>query len=329
MFELEIFIQSMYAFNICIRIYVLSTDEVARKYAKEFKAYLKSGVESEVFQQMSKQLAATHSQKEIFTRNIADLRAADQFIVCTTCRATLSVLGDMFREPEGELNGPTADQIAKKVMLHICNRLNLQTEEVCSGLFDLNWPILNYTIHNTVAETRSLCGILPISFCQVKQNEYNFTLTIDGNSVGVDGPKSNIPVKSDADWKILQLTDIHYDPEYAPGSLADCLEPMCCQRSSASGTIEVSKQAGYWGDYRDCDTPLHLIENAFEHIRETHEKIDYIYQTGDIVSHIYWATTKNGNKDVLSKLNQLIAEKFDGIPVYPNVGNHESHPSNV
>uniref|UniRef100_A0A034VBP4 Sphingomyelin phosphodiesterase n=1 Tax=Bactrocera dorsalis TaxID=27457 RepID=A0A034VBP4_BACDO len=307
----------------------LISDEVARKFAKELKAYVKTGVQSEVFQQISKQLAGTHSQKDIFTRNIADLGAADQFVVCTTCRATLSVLGDMFREPDGELNGPNADEVAKKVMLDVCKRLNLQTEEVCAGLFDLNWPSLNYIIQNTVAETRSLCGILPISFCQVKQNEFNFTLTIDRNSAGVDGPKSNIPAKSDADLKIVQLTDIHYDPEYEPGSLADCPEPMCCQRSSAASTIETSKQAGYWGDYRDCDTPLHLIENTFEHIRETHEQIDYIYHTGDVVPHIYWATTKDGNKDVLTKINQLIEEKFDGIPVYPNVGNHESHPSNV
>ncbi|XP_011178147.1 sphingomyelin phosphodiesterase [Zeugodacus cucurbitae] len=307
----------------------LISDEVAHKFAKELKAYLKTGVESTVLQQITKQLAATHTQKEIFTRNIADLRAADQFVVCTTCRATVSVLGDMFRDPEGELSGPTADQIAKKVMLDVCNRLNLQTREVCAGLFDLNWPILNYTIHNTVADTRSLCGILPISFCKVKQTQFNFTLKIDGSAAAVDGPKSNIPAKSDADLKIVQLTDIHYDPEYEPGSLAVCPEPMCCQLSSASGVIEASKQAGYWGDYRDCDTPLHLIENAFDHIREVHEKIDYVYQTGDIVSHIYWATTKDGNKDVLTRINQLFAEKFAGIPVYPTVGNHEPHPSNV
>ncbi|XP_054725493.1 sphingomyelin phosphodiesterase 1 [Anastrepha obliqua] len=305
------------------------SDEVARKFSKEYTAYLKTGIESPVLRQISNEMASTHSQKDIFTKNIGDLRAVDQFVVCTTCRATLSVLGDMFRDPEGELNGESAKENSKKVMLDICDRFNLQTEEVCSGLFELNWPVLDYIIQNTVADTRSLCGTLPIHFCKVRQEEYNFTLSIDASGSVIDGPKSDIPAKSSDDLKILHLTDIHYDPEYEPGALADCPEPMCCQRSSLSGVVESSKQAGYWGDYRDCDAPLHVVEHAFDHIVDTHSNIDYIYQTGDVVPHIPWATTQTGNMDIMTKINQLIMEKFTGIPVYPNVGNHESHPSNV
>ncbi|CAD6992254.1 unnamed protein product [Ceratitis capitata] len=307
----------------------LISDEVARKFAKEYKAYLKSSVASPVLQQISNRLASIHSHKDIFTRNVVDLGAADQFVVCTTCRATMSVLGDMFRDPEGELNGPSAEENAKSVVLDICDRLKLSTKEVCTGLFDLNWSIVEYIIHNTVADTRSLCGTLPINFCKVKQTEYNFKLNIDTSAPTVESSKSDIPGKSGSDLKIVQLTDIHYDPEYEPGALAECEEPLCCQRSSKTASVESSKQAGYWGDYRDCDSPLHVIENAFDHVRETHANVDYIYQTGDIVPHIYWATTKEGNIAMLTRMHELITEKFPNTPVYPNVGNHETHPSNV
>lgn len=31
--------------------------------------------------------------------------------------------------------------------------------------------------------------------------------------------------------------------------------------------------AGYWGDYRHCDTPWQAIEDAIHHIKGTHEVI--------------------------------------------------------
>lgn len=72
-----------------------------------------------------------------------------------------------------------------------------------------------------------------------------------------------------------------------------------------------------------------MVEKAFDHIRETHSKIDYIYQTGDIVPHSVWATTKDGNRAMLTEMNDLLAEKFPDVQIFPSVGNHEPHPTNV
>lgn len=44
-------------------------------------------------------------------------------------------------------------------------------------------------------------------------------------------------------------------------------------------------QAGYWGDYRNCDLPWHSVENALEQVLQHAKKdgIKLVYFTGDII----------------------------------------------
>lgn len=289
---------------------------------------MKTGKESAALKHLSSSLAKSHSKKDMFINSIEELGAADKFLMCTTCRALVNVLAETFRSEDGELNGPNAETDSKKVVLELCNRFDIQTPEVCSGLVDLNFEVIHYIIMNTEADARSLCGTLPISFCSINDNNYNWTVQVDSSKDPLTAPKADKPLKTDNDLTIVQVTDIHFDPEYQPGSLAQCDEPMCCRETPASGVSDAAR-AGYWSDYRDCDTPLHTIENALDHIKETYKTIDYIYQTGDIVPHNVWSTTKEGNKAMLTQINDLLANKFPNIPVYPCVGNHEPHPTNV
>ncbi|XP_030556483.1 sphingomyelin phosphodiesterase [Drosophila novamexicana] len=297
---------------------------VAEEISQEFVKYLKTGLESPRLQQLGAELCTAHSQKDIFTESLVDLSAADQYFACTLCRATVNVIGRTFTGPNGELTGPNRDENAKKTLLSICDYFSIQTPEVCSGLFDLNWPILDYIFNETVAEAQSICGMLPIKICQLQQPEYSLNLTI----VGEMPTESNsaLPERSENDYHVLHLTDIHYDPEYKSGSLADCAEPMCCRDPLPADAT--STGAGYWSDYRNCDTPRHLIVNAFEHISENH-KLDWIYHTGDVPPHNVWSTTRQGNMDMLTEIDALITSHFPEIPVYPCLGNHEPHPANV
>jgi hypothetical protein len=48
--------------------------------------------------------------------------------------------------------------------------------------------------------------------------------------------------------QIVQITDIHVDPYYVPGSNADCGEPLCCRHTSGPPKTS-NKAAGVWGDY--------------------------------------------------------------------------------
>lgn len=55
--------------------------------------------------------------------------------------------------------------------------------------------------------------------------------------------------------------------------------------------------------------------------------IDIVYYTGDVVSHINWATTKEGNADLIKQIHRQLKATFGDIPVYPVLGNHDSHPA--
>ncbi|XP_073820247.1 sphingomyelin phosphodiesterase-like [Musca autumnalis] len=305
------------------------SDDIATKFEKEYMNYLKTGVESAALRQISTQLSQSHSKKDIFVKEIHELGAVDKFFVCTTCRATLNVIGRTFRDPEGELAGDDNKPIVKKIVLDICDRLKIQTQEVCENLFESHWDITEYIIKNTVIDSRQMCGMfMQSTFCDLGYHpNYQWTLDIDNSVAEATAPKSDIPAKSDNDLKILHLTDIHHDPLYEAGSLAECEEPLCCQRHSdvAQGT---SKAAGYWGDYRECDLPWQTLENAFDHIKTNH-KLDYIYQTGDVIDHMVWGTSDEKNEGVYKKVIEKIYEVFPNVPVYPTIGNHESHPLNM
>lgn len=263
----------------------------------------------------------------MFTTSISELAASDQFFICTTCRAVVNVIAEMFRSEDGEFSGPNGQANSQKIVVELCIRFKLHSPDVCSGRVGLNWPILYYIVMNSLADARSFCGTLPIPFCHAKQTNFDWSVKVDNTTGPLKAPKSEVPKKTDNDLTIVHLTDIHYDPEYQTGSVADCEEHMCC-RATSKGTSNETK-AGYWSDYRDCDSPLHMVENALDHIMKTNKKIHFVYQTGDIVPHNIWSTTKEGNKVILTAINDLIANKFPNIPVYPCVGNHEPHPTNV
>ena len=70
-------------------------------------------------------------------------------------------------------------------------------------------------------------------------------------------------------FKVLHLTDIHYDGAYTLGTLVDCPYPTCCGVDSGTPS-ESQKGAGMWGDYDDCDVPMHLLVAGLEWIKVNH-----------------------------------------------------------
>jgi sphingomyelin phosphodiesterase len=72
-----------------------------------------------------------------------------------------------------------------------------------------------------------------------------------------------------ATMQVLHITDVHVDPNYMPGSNARCQEPTCC-RNDTLGPVRPGGGAGYWGDYRDCDTPFHAFANLVEQAAQSH-----------------------------------------------------------
>lgn len=69
------------------------------------------------------------------------------------------------------------------------------------------------------------------------------------------------------------MTDIHFDLEYKPGSLADCDQILCCRNQSTSMNSSKSKErlAGLWGDYRYCGLPQWTLESMLDHISKNEQ----------------------------------------------------------
>ncbi|KAL4716625.1 hypothetical protein ACJJTC_008260 [Scirpophaga incertulas] len=90
-----------------------------------------------------------------------------------------------------------------------------------------------------------------------------------------------------------------------------------------------SEPAGYWGDYRNCDTPIHAFDDAIDTIKENHDDIDLIYYIGDTIDHGIWETSY----ELINDMNRYMIDKVrgtfgDDITVVTAIGNHEAQPTN-
>ncbi|PAV87727.1 hypothetical protein WR25_03763 [Diploscapter pachys] len=125
------------------------------------------------------------------------------------------------------------------------------------------------------------------------------------------------------DLRVLQLTDIHVDFQYVPGSEAQCSMPVCCRDNSSKPT----QKAGYWGTAADCDIPPWTVEHMLQHTSQNHQ-IDAIILTGDYINHVDWQYSEDEHLVVLRKLQNLIVKYFPSTPTYWSLGNHEGVPVN-
>ncbi|KAK6631215.1 hypothetical protein RUM43_014312 [Polyplax serrata] len=140
-------------------------------------------------------------------------------------------------------------------------------------------------------------------------------------------PAPQAPTPGAPTFKVLQLSDTHFDPYYLEGSNADCNEPLCCRLTNGPA-INKETAAGRWGDYRKCDTPQRTIDHMLQHISATHPDIDYIIWTGDIPPHDVWNQTRDENLMILKETVSQLTKFFPGVPIFPALGNHEAVPVN-
>ncbi|XP_043498948.1 sphingomyelin phosphodiesterase-like [Polistes fuscatus] len=282
---------------------------------EEITKWVDSGKETESFNKSIQLLSIPDELQFVDWRTFTGLNSIG---ICTICKAILQTF-IKFRQ-----QGMSDDDIAKNV-IKLCVLLNFQHEKVCSGVVKLNLPIIVHILDlKQNINASDICGIvLESKSCPLNAEKYEWSVPIDHITIDEISSKNT----SNETIRIIQITDIHYDPKYEPNGNPLCKEPTCC-RKGQNITNSSNKLAGFWGDYNDCDTPWHSVVNALAHIKDTHQNINYVYFTGDIIDHGVWETTLEGNIESLSKSYAEIYKHFKDIPVYPILGNHESHPLN-
>lgn len=73
-------------------------------------------------------------------------------------------------------------------------------------------------------------------------------------------------------FQVVQITDIHFDPYFSPGTRSDCGEPVCCRNVNGPAST-LASMAGIWGDYTDCDTPYFTIDAALKQVSNAHPDV--------------------------------------------------------
>ena len=282
-------------------------------FANELELWATLDYETELFEEMANLLKIpTEHQNSDWKTFEAETESA----ICTICQGTVKIVLAMWRK------GMSAEDIGKKIT-KLCVRMNIQNERVCKGVIELNLPIIAYIVDSKPKLTAStVCGVvLESKSCPLTDSEYDWNIDIDNHTdVSITENDTNERVN------ILQITDFHYDPLYEPNGNSNCGEPLCCRRNQ--NKTDANSLAGFWGDYESCDTPWHSIIDALTHIKDTHQNLDYIYFTGDVIDHGVWETSNKGNKESIEKVYNKMHEMFKNIPVYPILGNHEPHPMN-
>ncbi|XP_065202561.1 sphingomyelin phosphodiesterase isoform X2 [Planococcus citri] len=242
-------------------------------------------------------------------------------VSCTACRAGVGLLLHYIR------TGKTTDDIIK-LSFQFCVSLNIQTHRVCDGITQLFGGEVVYVLKRITIGPEEICSFIIGDACGDIYNP-----THEWNVVFPPVPKPTVvtpqPPKEigSGSFKVLQLSDTHFDPYYEEGTNAECNEPLCCRLTNGPAK-NVADRAGRWGDYRRCDTPKRTIDHMFQHISSTHPDIDYILWTGDLPPHDIWNQTQEENLSILKQTVSQMSTLFPGVPIFPALGNHESAPVN-
>lgn len=208
----------------------------------------------------------------------------------------------------------------------ICTVMNLQTPAVCNGIVHSSGLDVIKILRDIEMSTAEMCYFLLGDSCEIAEHPshlWNISLPPFPKP-----PLQTIPMTREdvPKLKVLHLTDTHYDPFYLVDSNADCPEPMCCRHSS--GIVNASfNAAGKWGAFK-CDLPKRTLEHVLDFISQTHNDIDYVIWTGDLVPHDLWHQTNDELMRAIEESIQLVTEKLPGVQVFLAIGNHERIPVN-
>ncbi|XP_011505408.1 PREDICTED: sphingomyelin phosphodiesterase-like [Ceratosolen solmsi marchali] len=241
-------------------------------------------------------------------------------VSCTACKVGTGLLKHFIKARKSE------EEIMNSIY-RFCVSLKIQSARVCQGITLLMGGEVIYVLKQIEMSPAQVCSFVIGDACEDVYNPlHDWEVAFPPvNKPAVKPPVT--PLENVPSFKVLHISDTHYDPYYQEGSNAECNEPLCCRYTNGP-PLTPTAAAGRWGDYRKCDTPKRTVDHMLKHIAKTHPDIDYILWTGDLPPHDVWNQTREENLKILRETVEQMVTTFPGIPIFPSLGNHESAPVN-
>jgi hypothetical protein len=173
----------------------------------------------------------------------------------------------------------------KKTIYQFCVSLKIQTTRVCEGITQLFAGEVVYVLGKVSIGPDEVCSFVIGDACGDVYNPLHEWEVMFPPVPKPAAVEQKIPEMTAPTFKVLHLSDTHYDPYYHEGSNAACSEPLCCRLTNGIASTK-DQAAGKWGDYRKCDTPKITVDNMLQHIQETHpvSTMPDIHQTSTTTS---------------------------------------------
>ncbi|KAK7091157.1 sphingomyelin phosphodiesterase-like [Littorina saxatilis] len=241
-----------------------------------------------------------------------------QSITCSLCKLGVAAV-------QKALSSGMSSEAIVELAKTICVTFAHEDDRVCTGLVNMFKDEVLTVLDSLILSPEEVCGLVFGDDCAESYwpfDAWNVTLP--------DVPKPPVvphvlPKPGSPTVRVLHLTDIHLDTLYSAGSKATCGEPLCCRADDGQPDTG-GPGAGYYGDYRNCDTPAWTLEGLFTHLAK--QQFDYILWTGDLPAHNIWNQSRSDQTGMLRNLTAMVKKYFPDKPVFPALGNHESSPVN-
>ena len=221
--------------------------------------------------------------------------------------------------------------IYDSMKINICPLIKSKMDiDVCHGFIDGYGAIILENFFSRYIDSHYLCE--KVDLCPVLTQKKFVNPDLYANRVlkgkNLDKKRENINEERKV-LRMLQVTDLHYDPHFKEGSSSECNKPICCREEPTEDQKKRGKIVGKYGFEGKCDIGEELFKSFVED--SYGRKVDFVIWTGDNAPHDTWQGSQKGVFDISKKLKDMLDVKFkaNNIPVYYSLGNHEKYPNDA
>lgn len=240
-------------------------EDMADLLMRELESHRKTGIETPILRTLVKVFEVPN---ELVKFEGPEVPIPRDETMCILCNA---IFGEFVNRRR--VQGQSRDEIAAFAK-EFCNALGIFPSRVCDGVIEINADIIVHIMDNRLDFDEShFCAFVFQSMnCDADMSGFEWSINVNPNQPPLTGDKDTSVPRGPNDIKIVQISDPHYDPNYEAGTSAVCGEPVCCRSDQPlAPDAPPENAAGYWGDYRDCDSPFRAVQDAFRHIRSQHD----------------------------------------------------------